>query len=49
MLISEASLADLNRRLEKDVHMDNFRPNLVVTGCDAFDEVVTFNMLIQAL
>ncbi|CAK6442209.1 unnamed protein product [Pipistrellus nathusii] len=37
-IISEASLADLNTRLEKKVKMDQFRPNIVVTGCEAFEE-----------
>lgn len=39
MVLSEASLADLNTRLEKKVKMDHFRPNIVVTGCKAFEEV----------
>lgn len=39
MILSEASLADLNTRLEKKLKMDQFRPNIVVTGCDAFEEV----------
>ncbi len=38
LLISEASLADLNGRLETPVTMQHFRPNIVVTGCDAFAE-----------
>ncbi len=38
LLISEASLADLNGRLEQAVPMDRFRPNLVVRGCEAFAE-----------
>jgi uncharacterized protein YcbX len=38
LLISEASLADLNARLEQPVPMNRFRPNLVVTGCEAFAE-----------
>ncbi|XP_077014020.1 mitochondrial amidoxime reducing component 2 isoform X2 [Tamandua tetradactyla] len=38
MILSEASLADLNTRLEKKVKMEHFRPNIVVTGCDAFEE-----------
>jgi uncharacterized protein len=38
LLISEASLADLNRRLESPVTMDRFRPNIVVSGADAFEE-----------
>lgn len=32
LLISEASLAELNRRLEAPLPMERFRPNLVVTG-----------------
>ncbi|XP_055966653.1 mitochondrial amidoxime reducing component 2 [Sorex fumeus] len=38
MVLSDASLADLNSRLEKKATMDNFRPNIVVTGCGAFEE-----------
>jgi uncharacterized protein YcbX len=38
LLISEASLADLNTRLEYPIPMNRFRPNLVVQGCDAFAE-----------
>ena len=38
LLISEASLADLNDRLEQPVPMNRFRPNLVVEGCDPFAE-----------
>jgi len=38
LLISEASLADLNRRLPESVPMNRFRPNLVISGCDAYDE-----------
>jgi uncharacterized protein len=38
LVISEASLADLNRRLETPLPMDRFRPNLVVSGCDPFAE-----------
>ena len=38
LLISEASLRDLNRRLEHPVAMDRFRPNLVVSGCDPYAE-----------
>ncbi|MFD2228821.1 MOSC domain-containing protein [Alkalimarinus sediminis] len=38
LLISEASLEDLNSRLDSPVAMSRFRPNLVVTGCDAFEE-----------
>jgi uncharacterized protein YcbX len=38
LLISEASLADLNARLETPVPMDRFRPNIVVSGCDPYAE-----------
>jgi uncharacterized protein YcbX len=38
LLISEASLADLNARLEQPLPMDRFRPNLVVGGCEPFAE-----------
>ncbi|WPB81287.1 MOSC domain-containing protein [Archangium violaceum] len=38
LLISEASLADLNQRLAQPVPMSRFRPNLVVDGCEAFAE-----------
>lgn len=42
LLISEASLADLNTRIEKNggkaLPMNRFRPNLVVKGCDAYAE-----------
>ncbi len=38
LLISEASLADLNARLEEPVPMNRFRPNLVVSGTAAYAE-----------
>jgi uncharacterized protein YcbX len=38
LLISHASLADLNARLPKPLPMNRFRPNLVVKGCAAFAE-----------
>lgn len=38
MLISEASLADLNNRLEQPLPMLRFRPNLVVSGCEPYAE-----------
>lgn len=38
LLISEASLQDLNQRLKQPVPMNRFRPNLVVSGCEAFAE-----------
>ncbi len=38
LLISEGSLEELNNRLEEAVSMIRFRPNLVVTGCEAHAE-----------
>lgn len=42
LLISEPSLSDLNARLEKSqqksVEMRQFRPNIVVSGCQPFEE-----------
>lgn len=38
LLISEASLEDLNRRLEQPLPMKRFRPNLVVRGCEPYAE-----------
>lgn len=38
LLISEASLADLNARLATPLPMNRFRPNIVVSGLDAFEE-----------
>ncbi|AUX28049.1 MULTISPECIES: MOSC domain-containing protein [Sorangium] len=42
LVISEASLADLNAHLKDRgaaaLPMDRFRPSLVVSGCEAFDE-----------
>jgi uncharacterized protein len=38
LLISEASLQDLNTRLATPVPMNRFRPNLVVSGCEPYAE-----------
>lgn len=38
LLTSEASLADLNTRLDAPVPMTRFRPNLVISGFEAFAE-----------
>ncbi len=42
LVISEASLADLNDRIQQNcggpVPMNRFRPNMVVSGCEAFAE-----------
>lgn len=38
MVLSEATLADLNSRIEDSLPMNRFRPNLVVSGSSAFAE-----------
>ena len=38
LLISQASLDDLNQRLDTAVEMKRFRPNLVIAGSQAFEE-----------
>ncbi len=38
LLISQPSLDDLNSRLAVPVPMNRFRPNVVISGCRAFDE-----------
>jgi len=38
LLVSEASLADLNSRVERPLPMNRFRPNLVVRGCAPYAE-----------
>jgi hypothetical protein len=38
LLLSRASLEELNRQLPRAVRMENFRPNLVVEGCEPFAE-----------
>ena len=38
LLISEASLEDLNERLEAPLPMNRFRPNFVVRGCPPYAE-----------
>ncbi|WDE05775.1 MOSC domain-containing protein [Thalassomonas viridans] len=38
MMISRASLQDLNRRTPEPFTMANFRPNLIIDNCEAFAE-----------
>jgi uncharacterized protein YcbX len=38
LLISRASLDDLNRRLPQPLPMNRFRPNIVVEGCEPYAE-----------
>ncbi|XP_020837887.1 mitochondrial amidoxime reducing component 2 [Phascolarctos cinereus] len=49
MMISEASLSDLNTRLEKKLKMEQFRPNIMVTGCSAFEEDTWDEILIGSV
>lgn len=46
LLISEASLEDLNRRLDEPLPMNRFRPNLVVRGCEPYAEDSWRNFMI---
>lgn len=38
LIVGEASLADLNRRLKEPLPMNRFRPNFVFSGGEAFEE-----------
>ncbi|KAK5857912.1 hypothetical protein PBY51_011121 [Eleginops maclovinus] len=38
MLLSEASVQDLSSRLENDVTVKRFRPSIVISDCEAFEE-----------
>ncbi|XP_055465163.1 mitochondrial amidoxime-reducing component 1-like [Psammomys obesus] len=38
LVLSEASLEDLNSRMEKRVKVSNFRPNIVISGCGVYAE-----------
>ncbi len=38
LLLSEASLKDLNSRMETSIEMDRFRPNLVISDCLPYEE-----------
>ncbi len=38
LVISEASLEDLNRRVDIELSMSRFRPNIVLSGCEAYEE-----------
>ncbi|XP_029981738.1 mitochondrial amidoxime-reducing component 1 isoform X2 [Sphaeramia orbicularis] len=38
MLLSEASVQDLSRKLDKDVTVERFRPNIIISDCEAFAE-----------
>lgn len=49
LLISEASLDDLNQKLETPVPMDRFRPNIVISSTEPFAEDHMKNFWINGL
>jgi uncharacterized protein len=49
LLISEASLGDLNARLPVPLEMRRFRPNLVISGCEPYAEDGFASLRIGAL
>uniref|UniRef100_M3XXY8 Mitochondrial amidoxime reducing component 1 n=1 Tax=Mustela putorius furo TaxID=9669 RepID=M3XXY8_MUSPF len=54
LILSEASLADLNSRLEKKVKVTNFRPNIVISGCgvhaeDSWDELLIGDVIMKRI
>lgn len=46
LLISEPSLQDLNSRLEEQITMLRFRPNITIRGCNAYEEETWQNIRI---
>ena len=40
LLVNEASLEDLNSRLDRPVSMENFRGNIIVAAKEPFEEVL---------
>jgi uncharacterized protein YcbX len=49
LVISEASLSELNSRLREPIEMRRFRPNIVVTGVPAFAEDTWTELRLGAL
>ncbi|MCJ8166974.1 MOSC domain-containing protein [Pontibacter sp. E15-1] len=49
LIIGQASLDDLNSRLEQPIPMDQFRPNLVFVGGEAFAEDIWSDFTIGSL
>jgi uncharacterized protein YcbX len=39
MILSDASMKLLNSKLKEKLEIERFRPNIIVTGCSAHDEV----------
>ncbi len=38
LVLSQASLVDLNTRLARSLPVDRFRPNVLLSGCEAYEE-----------
>ncbi len=38
LILSEASIDDLNKRLDDPIGMERFRPNVIISGVEAYDE-----------
>jgi uncharacterized protein len=49
LLISQASLDDLNGRLQRRLPMNRFRPNIVVDGLSAFEEDAIYELNTDAI
>jgi uncharacterized protein len=49
MLISQSSLDDLNSRLEKPLPMNRFRPNIVITGANPYEEDEMAEFMIRGI
>ena len=49
MMIGQASLDDLNSRLEHPLSMNRFRPNIVFTGGSAFEEDTMEHLVINGI
>lgn len=49
LVISEASLADLNCRCPEQIPMDRFRPNIVVGGVEAYAEDAVAELVVGAV
>ncbi|XP_012693501.1 mitochondrial amidoxime-reducing component 1-like [Clupea harengus] len=49
MLLSEAAVKDLSSRLDKDVTVSRFHPNIVVSDCEAFGEDSCYDLQIGSV
>ena len=49
LLIGQSSLNDLNARLSEPIPMNRFRPNIVFSGADAFEEDIWHSFKIQGI